>query len=44
MDVTTLMITSIALLKAREGLSRDELIDSYENHHVVLILAPGPGP
>lgn len=38
------MITSIALLKAREGLSRDELIDYYENHHVPLILSLAPAP
>ena len=38
------MITSIALLKAREGLSRAELIDYYENHHVPLILSLAPAP
>ena len=38
------MITSIALLKARAGLSRDELIDYYENHHVPLILSLAPAP
>jgi EthD domain-containing protein len=38
------MITSIALLKARDGLSRDELIDYYENHHVPLILSLAPAP
>ena len=38
------MITSIALLKARAGLTRAELIDYYENHHVPLILATAPAP
>ena len=38
------MITSFALLKAREGLSRAELIDYYENHHVPLILSVAPAP
>jgi hypothetical protein len=38
------VITSIALLKARTGLSRAELIDYYENHHVPLILSTAPAP
>jgi hypothetical protein len=38
------MITTIALLKAREGLTRDEFIDYYENHHVPLILSLAPAP
>jgi hypothetical protein len=38
------MITSIALLKARAGLSRAELVDYYENHHVPLILSLAPTP
>lgn len=38
------MITSIALLKARAGLSRAELVDYYENHHVPLILSLAPAP
>ncbi|GAA4136681.1 EthD domain-containing protein [Leifsonia shinshuensis] len=38
------MITTIALLKAREGLGRDEFIDYYENHHVPLILSKAPAP
>ncbi|GAA0666460.1 hypothetical protein GCM10009548_38350 [Streptomyces malaysiensis subsp. malaysiensis] len=38
------MITTIALLKAREGLSRDEFIDYYEHHHVPLILSLAPPP
>jgi hypothetical protein len=38
------VITSIALLKARPGLTRAELIDYYENHHVPLILSLAPAP
>ncbi|MEV5721966.1 EthD domain-containing protein [Amycolatopsis mediterranei] len=38
------MITTIALLKARDGLSRDEFIDYYEKHHVPLILSIAPSP
>ena len=38
------MIVSIALLKAREGLSRAEFADYYENHHVPLILSVAPAP
>jgi len=38
------MITSMALLKAREGLTRAELMDYYENHHVPLILSLAPAP
>jgi len=38
------VITSIALLKARAGLSRKEFIDYYENHHVPLILSVAPAP
>ncbi|EMD26807.1 EthD domain-containing protein [Amycolatopsis azurea] len=38
------MITTIALLKAREGLSRDEFVDYYENRHVPLILGLAPAP
>lgn len=38
------MITSIALLKARDGLSRAEFIDYYEKHHVPLILSLAPAP
>lgn len=38
------MITSIALLKSRAGLSRAELIDHYENHHVPLVLSLAPAP
>ena len=38
------MITSIALLKARAGLTRAELVDYYENHHVPLILSLAPAP
>jgi hypothetical protein len=37
-------MTTIALLKARDGLSRDELIDYYENQHVPLILSLAPPP
>jgi hypothetical protein len=38
------VITSIALLKARAGVSRADLIDYYENHHVPLILSLAPAP
>ncbi|MDT7786882.1 MAG: hypothetical protein QOF58_5301 [Pseudonocardiales bacterium] len=38
------MITTMAFLKAREGMSRRELIDYYENHHVPLILSLAPAP
>lgn len=38
------MITSIALLKARDGLNREDFIDYYENHHVPLILSLAPAP
>lgn len=38
------MITSIALLKARDDLSREAFIDYYENHHVPLVLSLAPAP
>jgi predicted kinase len=38
------MITVMALLTARDGVSRDELIDYYENHHVPLVLSRAPAP
>ncbi|WP_439657304.1 EthD domain-containing protein [Lentzea sp. HUAS TT2] len=38
------MITTMAFLKARAGMSRDEFVDHYENHHVPLILGIKPGP
>lgn len=38
------MITTIALLKARPGLTHDEFVDHYENHHVPLILSLAPAP
>ncbi|WP_328527425.1 EthD domain-containing protein [Nocardioides sp. NBC_00368] len=38
------MITSIALLTARPGMSRDQFIDYYEHHHVPLILSVAPAP
>nr|WP_225016738.1 EthD domain-containing protein [Streptomyces sp. 8L]MCA1221020.1 EthD domain-containing protein [Streptomyces sp. 8L] len=38
------MITTIALLKAKDGLTRDEFIRYYENHHVPLILSLAPAP
>ena len=38
------MIITLALLRARAGLSRDELVDYYENHHVPLILSLAPAP
>ncbi|WP_314174777.1 EthD domain-containing protein [Streptomyces winkii] len=38
------MITVIALLKARDGLSREQFVDYYENHHVPLILSLAPAP
>ena len=38
------MITTIALLKSRAGLSRAEFIDYYENRHVPLILSLAPAP
>ncbi|MET9224266.1 EthD domain-containing protein [Lentzea sp. NPDC003310] len=38
------MITTMAFLKAREGMSREEFVDYYENHHVPLILGIGSGP
>ncbi len=38
------MITSIALLKARPGMTHDEFVDYYENHHVPLILSAAPTP
>ena len=37
------MIKSIALLKKKAGLSREEFIDYYENRHSVLILSLLPG-
>ena len=37
------MIKSIALLKRKAGLSREEFIDYYENRHSVLILSLLPG-
>ena len=38
------MITVMALLKSRTGMSRDEFIDYYENHHVPLVLSRAPAP
>jgi hypothetical protein len=38
------MITTIALLKARPGMTHDEFVDYYENHHVPLILRAAPAP
>ncbi|MGW6447286.1 EthD domain-containing protein [Lentzea sp. NPDC055074] len=38
------MITTMAFLKARAGMSRDEFVDYYENHHVPLILGIPSGP
>ena len=38
------MITTVALLKAKDGLTREEFIDYYENHHVPLILSVAPAP
>lgn len=38
------MITSIALLTAREGLSHAEFVDYYESHHVPLVLSSAPAP
>ncbi len=38
------MITVVVLLKARAGLSRDEFVDHYENHHVPLVLRIAPAP
>ncbi|WP_191296902.1 EthD domain-containing protein [Lentzea cavernae] len=38
------MITTIAFLKARAGMSRDEFVDHYENHHVPLVLSIASGP
>ncbi|MEV6235203.1 EthD domain-containing protein [Lentzea sp. NPDC051838] len=38
------MITTMAFLKARAGLSRSEFVDHYENHHVPLILSLAPAP
>ena len=38
------MITTIALLKARSGMTHDEFVDYYENHHVPLILSLAPAP
>ncbi|HEX7301296.1 EthD domain-containing protein [Lentzea sp.] len=36
------MITVVVLLKAKEGLSREEFVDHYENHHVPLVLRVAP--
>jgi EthD domain len=38
------MITTIALLKARPGMTHNEFVDYYENHHVPLILSVAPAP
>jgi EthD domain len=38
------MITTIALLQARPGMTHDEFVDYYENHHVPLILSLAPAP
>ena len=38
------MITVMALLTARDGVSREELVDHYENHHVPLVLSRAPAP
>jgi hypothetical protein len=38
------MITAIALLRARPGMTHDEFVDYYENHHVPLILSVAPAP
>ncbi|MEU3642288.1 EthD domain-containing protein [Lentzea sp. NPDC034063] len=38
------MTTIMALLKARAGMSRDEFVDYYENHHVPLVLSLAPAP
>ena len=38
------MITTIAFLKARAGMSRDEFVDHYENHHVPLVESIASGP
>lgn len=38
------MITTIALLKARSGMTYDEFVDHYENRHVPLILSLAPAP
>lgn len=38
------MYKVIAFFKKRDGLSREEFIDLYENHHVPLILSMAPSP
>jgi hypothetical protein len=38
------VITTITFLKARAGMSRDEFVDYYENHHVPLIQGIASGP
>jgi hypothetical protein len=38
------MITAIALLKARPGMTHDKFVDYYENYHVPLILSLAPAP
>jgi hypothetical protein len=38
------MFTTMAFLKARDGITRDEFIDYYEHHHVPLILSLAPPP
>jgi predicted kinase len=38
------MITVIALLRARDGLTREEFIDYYEHHHAPLALRLAPAP
>jgi hypothetical protein len=38
------MLTTIALLTARDGLSRREFADYYEHHHVPLVLSFPPRP
>ncbi|MFD5828276.1 EthD domain-containing protein [Lentzea sp. NPDC060358] len=36
------MITVVVLLKAKEGLTREEFVDHYENRHVPLVLGVAP--
>jgi len=38
------MITSIALLRARDELSHTAFVDYYEKHHVPLVLSVAPAP
>jgi len=38
------LITTVALLKAKDGLSREAFVDYYENHHVPLVLSVAPPP